>query len=195
MNIIRKVFNRFYYSPRFFWDGWAPDFIKDTWQVKIHRQHAWLLAKVRESSPVSMLEVGCGFGRNINFLIKNGAGSSIEGFDISRSMINLAKKRIDNGNVKLFVDNISDTRTKGKYDLVFTHGVLMHVKPSELEGAVKNLVRLSGKYLILIEQNYGGNKYTFKHDYRKYLGKQRIKIIEYKSDKKLGLDLIYAKVR
>lgn len=195
MKFLTKLLIKFYYSPKHFWEGWADDFIRDEWQVKTHSQHDWLLKKIKKSKANSILEVGCGFGRNIKFLSDNGVKSAtIQGFDISPSMIRLAKRRVDK-KTRLFVADILNLKFSKKSDLVFTHGVLMHVKPNSLVKALDNITALTNKYIILIEQNYGGNKYTFNHKYKKYLNNTGVKILEYKNDKKLGLDLIYAEVR
>lgn len=185
------------YQPKEFWDNWADDFIKDSWQTKIHPQHKWLLKKINAMKPESILEVGCGFGRNIKFLIENGVEpSSITGVDISENMIKLAKDYIKNHKVKLFVFDLFNLDMNKKFDFVFTHGVLMHIPEDQIDRATDKLVSLSKKSLVLIEQNYkANNNYTFVHDYKKLLSSKKIDIIEYRRNKKIGLDLIYAKVR
>lgn len=185
------------YEPKKFWDGWANDFMKDPWQVSIHPQHKWLLSIIKKQKPRSILEVGCGFGRNIKFLIEKGIQpSKIMGIDISSKMIGQARKYINNNKVVLHTSDISKFKPKKKFDLVFTHGILMHVPSDKIENAIDRLVHLSKRGLILIEQNYeADNNYTFVHDYKDLLSSKKIDIIEYRSDKKLGLDLIYAKVR
>lgn len=194
--LIKKIFLR-RYEPKEFWDSWAPDFVKDSWQTKIHPQHEWLLSVIKKKDPKSILEVGCGFGRNIKFLIEKGVlSATITGVDISSEMINLAREYIKNKKVKLYASNLTDFKPTTKFDLVFTHGALMHIPEDKIEDAINKLINLSKKHLVLIEQNYqADNNYTFIHDYRQLLRSRKIDIIEYRSDKKLGLDLIYAKVR
>lgn len=192
--MLKRLIN---YQPKEFWDKWADDFIKDPWQTKIHPQHKWLIKKINASKLESILEVGCGFGRNIKFLIQNGLNpSSIVGIDISPNMIKLARKYVGSKEVKFFISDLEGFKPKKKFDFVFTHGVLMHIPEDQIDRAIDRLFRLSKKSLVLIEQNYqADNNYTFIHDYKKLLNSKKIDIIEYRSDKKLGLDLIYAKVR
>lgn len=194
--IIKKIFSKGYGAKKF-WDDWAEDFVKDSWQRQIHPQHKWLLSIIKKENSKSILEVGCGFGRNINFLIGNGiAPSAITAFDISSSMIKMARKYVKSKKIKLFVSDLAGFKTNEKFDLVFTHGVLMHIPKDQVESAISKLIDLSKKNIILIEQNYkADNNYTFIHDYKKLLSKGKLDIIEYRSDKKLGLDLIYAEVR
>lgn len=195
-NLLLKMFRK-KYEPEKFWDDWAMDFMKDPWQVKIHPQHKWLLSIIKKQKPNSILEIGCGFGRNIKFLIENGVkSSSIVGIDISPNMVRFAKQYVDNSRVKLFVSNLRNFKTNKKFDLVFTHGVLMHVQKDQIEEAINKLIDLSKKDVVLVEQNYkANNNYTFIHDFKKLLKGENLVIIEYRKDKKLGLDLIYAQVR
>lgn len=189
------------YKPQEFWDRRVANFINDPWQRQIHPQHKWLLSIIKKENPNSILEVGCGFGRNIQFLIENGIDpSAITAFDISPNMIKMAREYVNNKKVKLFVSDLTDFKTKKKFDFVFTHGVLMHITSDKIRIALEHILALSKKAAVFIEQNYpptGGqdNNYTFVHNYKKILAGWNLDIIEYRHDKKLGLDLIYAKVR
>lgn len=190
------------YQPKEFWDKWAETFMDDPWQAKIHPQHKWLLRKINTLKPESILEVGCGFGRNIKFLIENGIKpDSITGIDVSSKMITLAREDINNSRVKLSVCSIEEFDERKKFDLVFTHGVLMHIPSDSIEKALDKIADSSRKHIILIEQNYLSSQsdesslYTFVHNYKSVLKMSNLYIIEYRSGKKLGLDLIYAKVR
>lgn len=178
------------YHPEKFWDNWSYDFLKDKWQVEVHPQHSWLLKKLRKDKPKSILEIGCGFGRNIKFLIDNGfEANNITGSDISKKMINLAKKYVNNKNVKFVHADVYKLPFKtNQFDLLISHGVFMHVKKSKIKQSIDEAVRVAHK-IIIIEQNYGGNEYTFVHDYRKLLN-EKGRITEYVNDNKLGLDLI-----
>ena len=185
------------YKPKRFWDSWAHDFIRDPWQVKTHSQHKWLAGIIKKEKPETILEVGCGFGRNIKFLIKEGIDpSKITGSDISQNMIDLAKEFIGNSKVQLITSDILNFNSREKFDFVFTHGVLMHVAPIDIKKTIKKIFLLSKKHVVFIEQNYpADNDYTFIHDYKNLIKSEKSDIIEYRSDKKLGLDLIYVKVR
>jgi len=197
--LIRKLVDlpKTTYQPKEFWEEWSKSFMDDPWQKKIHPQHMWLLKKINASKPEGILEVGCGFGRNIKFLIQNGLDpSSIVGIDISPNMVKLARKYVGNKEVKFFISDLNSFKPKEKFDFVFTHGVLMHIPKGHIESAINRLIDLSKKSLVLIEQNYqADNNYTFIHDYKKLLKSKKLDIIEYRGNKKLGLDLIYAKVR
>lgn len=185
------------YKPREFWDNWAETFMDDPWQVQTHAQHKWLLSKIDVESKKTILEVGCGFGRNIKYMLDQGINPSrITGVDISSAMIKKAKKYIGKNKVSLKTASILNLPfSNNQFNTVFTHGVLMHTKPADVERALKELSRVTNKTIILIEQNYGGNEYTFIHEYKKLLKNVGLNVVEYKASKKLGLDLIYAQIR
>lgn len=185
------------YRPKNFWDTWADTFMEDSWQVTLHPQHDWLLSKIKKLRPRSILEVGCGFGRNIKFLQDNNINAKLTGIDISHKMIKLAKKFVKSSNVTFKIAEATHLPFRDReFELVFTHGVFMHIPPTDIEGAIREIVRVAKKYIILIEQNYGGNEYTFIHSYKKLFKKLPVDIVEYKNNKKLGLDYYYyVKVR
>ena len=184
------------YKPQQFWDDWAEDFAQDDWQRKVHPQHEWLLKKIQEIQPQSILEVGCGFGRNLAYIQKYMSGIPLSGIDISEKMIQQAKKMLDSS-VELKVGKAENLPySDDSFDLVFTHGVLMHVDPKSVLKTMIELVRVSTSHIIMIEQNYKpDNAYTFIHTYQDILSQLPVDIVEYKSDSSFGLDLIHAKIR
>jgi len=201
--MLKKIIKKFIwdlkggYEPRKFWDNWADSFISDSWQIKIHPQHKWILSKIKELKPESILEIGCGFGRNINFLIKNGIeAEKIIGVDISSKMIDKAKEYLKKGTVRLIVADANNLPFKNKeFDLVLIHGVFMHVKPENIEKVITESLRVSKKDLIDLEQNYNGNEYTFVHNYKKIYKDNGAKIMNYINNKDLGLDYYHVEIR
>lgn len=176
------------YQPKKFWNKWAKTFMDDPWQVKIHSQHVWMLKKIKSINPENILEFGCGFGRNIKFLIENDIpAKNITGVDLSEEMIKKAKKYISNSSVSLKVSDAAFLPFKpNTFDIVITHGVFMHIKPQDIEQAVKEIKKVCKKYIISIEQNYDGNEYTFVHYYKEIFEKHKLQIVE--NINKNGLD-------
>ncbi len=179
------------YKPQEFWNSWGHTFMDDPWQVKLHSQHKWFLEEIKRIKPTSFLEVGCGFGRNIKFLLeKKYDPSSITGVDISKVMLQKAKTYLPSPVTLKQADVSSLPFKNNQFDLVFTHGVLMHVSREQVKKSIHECIRVSKKYCIFIEQNYGGNEYTFIHNYKKLLGKERGIIDKYIHLPKKGLDYI-----
>lgn len=130
------------------------------------------------------------------FIEQGYAPENIFGIDISSNMIRKAKKYIQNNKVLLQTSPVNKIPFKtDTFDVVFVHGVFMHVKPKDLEASFAEVIRVCKKYIICVEQNKNGNEYTFIHNYKKLFSNRNIKVIEYKKKNELELDFIYAKVR
>ncbi|MEK7622680.1 MAG: class I SAM-dependent methyltransferase [Patescibacteria group bacterium] len=169
---------------RWFWEYLTPDFRKDFWQQQIFPQHRWLLTKIKALKPRSIFEPGCGFGRNLSYLIKQGIKPSIlTGADFAFQPPDSIKfVRANVLKLPFPADN---------FDLVFTHGLLMHLKPQNLVKAMSELIRVSKKYLILIEEVRSRpgqlNYFTWAHDYEKLIRQFKLKVLESHLDKQLKL--------
>jgi len=183
------------YKPKIFWEKWGKTFFKDPYQRKIFSQQNWLYQKISEIDPNSILEVGCGFGRNIKFLSGKGIPvRKITGVDISSTMLENCRRYFKNAQLKLILADIVELPLRDKsISLTFSHGVLMHIPPEKLMESVKEIFRVTKDYFLCVEQNYNGNEYTFVHDYQHLFSQLGGKILEKKSDKK-GLDLYLVKI-
>ncbi|GAG98573.1 unnamed protein product, partial [marine sediment metagenome] len=58
---------------------------------------------------------------------------------------------IEWGGSKAYHQSILDFKSKVKFDLVFTKGVLIHINPDQLSRAYEALYRASKKYICTIE--------------------------------------------
>ena len=109
-----------------------------------------------ENLPISrintLLEFGCGTGRNIPFLQKYFPSAVVSGSDISKLSINIAKKA--SPDVTFFFESES-SQNVGKFDLIFVAGVFHHIE------IAKRLQTLAGLYERL---NDGGYIFVFEHN-------------------------------
>lgn len=201
---IHNILGYFYnFLPGFFWENWSRSFMDDPWQKKIFTFHKWILAAVKKEKSQNILEVGCGFGRNIKYLIDNGIDPQIiTGVDISKGMIKKAKDFINNDKVVLKTANCLDLPfTNKSFDLVLVYTVLMHIPPNEINDAISEIKRVSNRTIIVIEQNYepignavNAKKYTFIHDYKKLFNEHSLKILKYSNKVKEGNDYYVLKI-
>lgn len=158
--------------PQLYWRFKVNSFLNDPWQKRLFPQHEWFLRLIKKISPESILEVGCGFGRNLKFLIDNHIpASKLTGADISAVL--LARARLPKS-VRLIQGNVLRLPfAPNQFELVFTHGLLMHLSPRQFSQALTELVRVSQKYLILIEEIRSRprqlNYFTWAHDYDKMI--------------------------
>lgn len=164
------------YQPRRFWDDWAERFTRQAYQRELHRSNRWLLERLRETRPSEVIEIGCGFGRNLRmFQDELGFPCRLYGLDISQKL--LAKVRSDLGvDAQLVCGDVTKLPLAGRaFDTVITHGVLMHVPPGQVRQAIAELVRVTGRTLWLVEEqvrargnrrgSFSINEYTFAHQY------------------------------
>ena len=178
---LEKLVSRF---PQLYWQLKANSFFNDPWQKRFFPQHRWLLQTIQALQPHSILEAGCGFGRNLRWLVSQGLDpAQLTGVDISSTL--LAQARLPNS-VQLIRGNVLHLPfSSNSFDLVFTHGLLMHLSPRQLPRALAELVRVSQKHLILIEEIRSRprqlNYFTWVHDYDKMIKALPVKVLIKKS--------------
>lgn len=108
----------------------------------------WLLPKLKELKCKSFLDVGCGDGvtaATVKLLVPD---IYVAGMDISRTYIERCKERHTRVD-KFFVGDIRNP-IKGKYDVVYTHGVFIHIPHRDIRSAIENVLGIA-KYGLFIE--------------------------------------------
>jgi 2-polyprenyl-3-methyl-5-hydroxy-6-metoxy-1,4-benzoquinol methylase len=98
----------------------------------------------------SILDVGCGEGFTLNRLREKGIGKKLEGLEYLKAAIELGKKTYPD--IKIIQGSIYELPYKdNSFDLVLCTEVLEHLE--EPEKALKELVRVSNKYLVISVPN------------------------------------------
>jgi pseudaminic acid biosynthesis-associated methylase len=105
---------------------------------------------------IKILEVGTNIGNQLLHLQSMGF-TNLYGIEIQDRAINYAKHRTDNLNI-IKGDALDIPFKDGFFDLVFTHGVLIHISPSNIEQAISEIYRVSNKYIFGLE--YFAENYT-----------------------------------
>ncbi len=183
------------YNPKTFWNLYSQEFTQDQFQHQIFSQHHWLLDQIKTINPQTILEAGSGFGRNLNLISPHLKSSqSLVGIDISLNLLQKSLRK--NPQINHIQANLHHLPfAPNSFDLVFTHGVLMHQAPSHITISLKELIQTSKKHLILIEEIRPMprqiNHYTFAHNYPHLLKKHHLKIASQSTDEK-NLILIHA---
>jgi len=176
---LENLISRF---PGIYWHFKADSFLKDPWQKRLFPEHQWLWQTIQTLKSDSILEAGCGFGRNLRWLVSQGINpAKLSGIDISLALLSLAKKQLPAA-VRLQQANVLKLPFKDRqFDLVFTHGLLMHLSPHQVPRALGELTRVSQKHLILIEEIRSRprqlNYFTWAHDYDKMIAALPFKVI------------------
>lgn len=197
------------YQPKSFWERWAGDFIHEPIQRILYPEHPWILSIIKRDKPSTFLEVGCGFGRNIKFILENYPYPLIiTGVDFSKTMIENAQSFLHSVRKKPHSFTLEEANVLNlpfpdkSFDITLSHGVLMHIKPENIQKAISELVRVTKKTLIIIEQNdtikplsnkpfEKINYFTYTYPYKKLFSAHQVKIHTYRKTKHLDWFLIH----
>lgn len=125
---------------------------------------------------LSVLEVGCNRGHNLRALSFLGVGYGKFlypiGIDINKSALDIARKTyctVQHG------DALAIPFETNTFDLVFTMGVLIHIAPENLATAIREIYRVSGRFILAIEypadeeivvSYHGNNDMLWKRDFQ-----------------------------
>jgi len=111
----------------------------------------------------TILDAGCGMGRNSYWPMKWGA-SAVTAFDFDeRSMMRAKEALKEFPTATVLLKSIYDIDWKGEFDIAFSIGVIHHLKDPQL--ALKNIVtalRPGGKLFIWV-YGYEGNEWIVKY--------------------------------
>lgn len=110
---------------------------------------AEMLKSLTSSSPVDLLDIGCGKGRFIHNLISDGFETNITAMDISDKLF----KYLPENCIKKVGNICAIPAESAVYDLVFCCEVLEHAV--NIEAAIKELVRVCkpGGHVIVIDKD------------------------------------------
>lgn len=105
----------------------------------------------------SVYECGCGSGQHLINLRKLNPKILLEGCDYSQTQIDLGNKYFNLSSYdihdKIYVMDMTKDipDTVEKFDFVFTQAVTMHLQHEKALKFIKNMGKLSAKYILLIE--------------------------------------------
>ncbi len=129
----------------------------------------WLSDVISSYHPNSVLEIGCGSGRNLYFVKKKNQNCNLFCVEINQSAIELAKKQVGNDLCVLSNSVYSlDKIDSNSIDVVFTSGLLMHIPHDLIKTVVDNIYRISKKVIILYELHGPSHDFDFHRYPRNY---------------------------
>jgi SAM-dependent methyltransferase len=158
----------------------------------------FLVGKVKKYlNPIkeqSILELGCNVGRNLYGLHELGF-HKLYGIEINKEAIKLMLEKYPYINVNFRIGPVEDKIQPWEsesIDLIFTMAVLCHIHPDVAETVFDNMVRVTRKYIITIENEIKPGRRHFVRCYKDVFEKRRMKEIDSKPCTGIqGLDKYY----
>ena len=129
------------------------------WDSRNHGHRPFLLEKIADFSPISsILEIGCNCGPNLHMIAQKFPGIEIQGIDINPVAIQKGKELFAAdgiSNVRLSVGKADELERfqDNSFDVVFTDAVLIYIGRDRIQRVIKEMLRIAGKGLILVEQH------------------------------------------
>lgn len=105
---------------------------------------------------IKILEVGTNVGNQLNHLQSMGF-TNLYGIEIQERAIEFSKQTTRGLNI-IKGDALNIPFKDGFFDLVYTHGVLIHISPDNINSAISEIYRVSNKYIWGLE--YFADEYT-----------------------------------
>lgn len=98
----------------------------------------------------SILDIGCGSGKVTNVLAQLAPSARIVAIDASRSMVQAARQKYNQKNIKYAVADAQKLNYKNKFDLVVSFSCIHWIKDkAQLFDAIASALKKSGKVLIV----------------------------------------------
>ena len=155
-----------------------------------HPHRAWLLEHVASFWPFeSVLEVGCGYGPNLELLARRFPGVQAWGIDINPNSVaegNRLAAVAGLRGVRLILGKADDLSAFGdrSVDVAFTDAVLYLVGPDKIEKALSEMRRVARRGLLLLElhrKGLRGDVLTpsgWVRDYRRFFSGASVKVVK-----------------
>ncbi|MGB8276152.1 MAG: methyltransferase domain-containing protein [Alphaproteobacteria bacterium] len=156
------------YEPRAFWEHVTEGYVK--WEV-FQPDEPEIEEIVRRTRPASVLELGCGAGRNARYF--EGAGT-YAGIDLSLNLLDRAVERQGPNSAGLACGDVCALPFRDRsFDLVFADSTIQHVTPARVATCVSEAARVSSRHVCVIEftneerdgGDWFGQVHMFAHDY------------------------------
>ena len=162
------------YDPKRFWEENTEDYVK--WEV-YQPDEPEILDMINRISAERVLELGCGAGRNARYFSD---ALFYIGMDLSMNLLGRALDRQSENSVGLVCADATALCFKdASFDFVFADSTIQHIEPDKINQCVYDIVRVSAKYICLIEftdeveenGTWFQQIHMFRHDYEQLFGR------------------------
>ena len=155
---------------------------------------SFIIDFIQKLEPKKVMEIGCNYGRELK---KLEGLAQLYGVDSNEKMVEFAKQYVKGKFLKADVCELPYGNST--MDLVYTDGLLSHLPPEKVYEAVKEIVRVSKKYVLFVEycgtrqsknNVYNCKKFTWIHDYNRLVSTIDA-FVNYNQNIFLGSDLYH----
>ena len=140
-----------YRNPRVYWTlrGGHDYFREQEGQPGRSRRAEWLADRVARYAPASVLEIGCGYGKQLRELHERLPGATLVGVDFSPSQLDFAREYLDDldGLCLLLGDGQRLPFPDSSFDLVLTSAVILHNAPEVADRIRREAIRVSRRWV------------------------------------------------
>ena len=148
--------------------GWAAEYDnRKKEQVYYHIQEIMLAEYIHHHAPATVLEFGCGPGRHLRNLSRL-PGIEAFGYDQSAAMVSGARAWASqdwlDAHVTIGLPTGRLPFTDAQFDIVYTAEVLVHVRPEDLEGVLRELTRVGKRQVFHLETSPQHKLVDSEHD-------------------------------
>ena len=140
-----------YRSPRWYWEqrGGSDYFLEQEAQPDRTARSQFIVAEIARYEPASLLEVGCGYGKQLASL-REFIDAPLVGVDWSGSQLELARNFLrSHANIKLVRgDGARLPFTDKSFDVVLTSAVILHNPPAVAESMRREICRVGRRLAV-----------------------------------------------
>jgi SAM-dependent methyltransferase len=151
--------------------------LSEDFDTSIFAEYKVEILKNITESPLSILEFGCGTGRNIPFLRKYFPQSKIYGCDVSAASLAEAAKREIPETFFQKIDTPEQLTVQYKdIDVIFTTNVFHHIpfeEHAEWMNALRNIIKKSDKGVLVMFEHNPLNPVIFMKLYKEFHGENK----------------------
>jgi len=150
--------------------------------VQSHAVSQLLVAKIRElnDSPKSILELGCGSGRNLWHIGHAFPNANVVGIDINPAGVKSSELP---SNASIYQGDVLqlDWNLIGDFDVIFTSGFLMHINHSDIQSVLESINKHSNWHLHfeLHGPSYSWDYHRYPRSYHELMQDLEIPVREY----------------
>jgi 2-polyprenyl-3-methyl-5-hydroxy-6-metoxy-1,4-benzoquinol methylase len=119
---------------------------------------------VLENNPISVLDYGCGVGKNLRYLVDKNPKLTVCGIDMS--FLNIIHARAKNKIDMLIIGDEYHLCRLADFDIVITTSVLCHIQ--DIKDIVKELKRIANDSVIICETVDIMGEFYYAHDYESF---------------------------